>query len=78
MAIQRDSNSKATSQWYFFSVENYNYIGVKKFHIVNLIKSYSAYQDGMKPCVMVEGSHEGWKKGGFDISYRKNSLRFRG
>ena len=53
-------------------------MGIYTFHIVNLVKSYSAYEYGMKPCVFSTLDEQGWKRGGFNIYYRKNSLPYKG
>lgn len=62
LALQRDTNSLATSQWYYFYVDNRENLGAYTFSIINLIKTYSAYENGMKPCVFSVQSGLGWRR----------------
>jgi hypothetical protein len=46
--LQNDINSKGHTQWFYFRVSN-TYRGMKvKFNLLNMIKSKSLYNDGMK------------------------------
>lgn len=48
--LEFDTNCKVYSQWYFFSARGNK--GQKvKFHIMNLVKVDSLYNEGMRPCV---------------------------
>ena len=50
-----------------------------KFNILNLLKVDSWYNEGMKPCVYSKRREESdkiaWQRGGFNISYKRNSSR---
>lgn len=46
--------------------------------MVNLVKGYSAYQNGMQPCVLSVEGGGGWRRGGDGIGYMRNSVAYRG
>lgn len=49
-----------------------------KFSILNLAKTTSLYQEGMKPCIWSKRKFEtdgtGWFRGGDDITYVQNEI----
>jgi hypothetical protein len=50
-----------------------------KFNILNLAKTTSLYQIGMKPCIWSKRRNEkenvGWYRGGENISYEQNEIQ---
>ena len=46
-----------------------------RFNIINLVKSYSTYQDGMKPCVLSKmatiNKQRTWHRAGTNVSYKR-------
>lgn len=72
LCLQRDTNSPSGStQWYYFRVGNRRHVGPVRFNIVNLVKPYSSYEDGLRVLVFRKGV---WERGCSDISYRRNTL----
>ena len=83
--LENDMNTKGHTQWYYFKV---GYKGIEvhrdrkvhriKFNILNLAKTTSLYQVGMKPCIWSKRKFEtegtGWFRGGEDITYQQNDI----
>ena len=75
-----DFNTLNYTQWFYFSVRNIKKGLTYRFNIMNLQKDESSYSQGMKPFVYStqknkESDSNQWSRGGFDISYSKNSLK---
>jgi predicted adenine nucleotide alpha hydrolase (AANH) superfamily ATPase len=78
-------NTKGHTQWYYFKIV-YKDIALHadkkthkiKFNILNLAKTSSLYQQGMKPCIFSKkrnlNEKIGWFKGGDDITYKQNAI----
>jgi hypothetical protein len=78
--LENDMNTRGHTQWYYFKV-SYKDIVVHadkkvhkiKFNVLNLAKTTSLYQQGMKPCIWSRRKHQnediGWYRGGDNISY---------
>jgi hypothetical protein len=83
--LENDLNTKGHTQWYYFKVI-YKDIEVHrdrkvhriKFNILNLAKTSSLYQVGMKPCIWSKKKFEtdgtGWFRGGDEITYQANDI----
>ena len=83
--LENDLNTKGHTQWYYFKVI-YKDIALRadkksqkiKFSILNLAKTTSLYQVGMKPCIWSKRKNEkdgsGWFRGGEDITYNQNDI----
>ena len=81
--LENDMNTRGHTQWYYFKVK-YKDITIHadkkvhriKFNILNLAKTTSLYQQGMKPCIWSRRRQEkediGWYRGGDNISYSQN------
>lgn len=78
LLLQKDINTNSCTQWFLFRVRNHQQLGTIRFHLVNLTKKYSAYDDGMRICVFSESEfakeNKGWHRGCNSISYRPNSI----
>jgi hypothetical protein len=79
LIINFDLNTLGHTQWFYFAVKNMQK-GVRyKFNIVNLLKSDSLYNQGMKP--LIYSDHDartqgkGWVRGGENICYYRNSIK---
>jgi hypothetical protein len=83
--LENDLNTKGHTQWYYFKVE-YKDIAVRadkkshnvKFNVLNLAKTTSLYQVGMKPCIWSRRKFEeegvGWFRGGEEVTYTQNNI----
>jgi hypothetical protein len=79
-------NSKGHTQWFYFRVANVKK-GLKvKFNMLNMIKTKSLYNEGMKVLIYSDKKQEqailhgqtdelGWSRGGEDMSYYQNNYR---
>ena len=79
--LENDLNTKGHTQWYFFKVL-YKDVALRvdkkshiiKFNILNLAKTTSLYEVGMKPCIWSKRRNEadgtGWFFGGEEITYK--------
>lgn len=56
-------NTNKCTQWFFFRVNNKK-CGQYFFHILNFIKNYSVFENGMKICVAKRSSDFKWHRGG--------------
>ena len=79
--LENDLNTKGHTQWYYFKVL-YKDVALRadkkshiiKFNILNLAKTSSLYEVGMKPCIWSKKRNEadgtGWFFGGEEITYK--------
>lgn len=78
LILQNDTNTHGYSQWFFFKVSNVKKGRTVHFNILNMLKSYSLFNKGMKISVYSEKKAEkekiGWHKSGENIVYYKNGL----
>ena len=88
LILQNDINSKGHTQWFFFRVSNVKK-GLKvRFNMLNMIKSKSLYNEGMKVLIYSENKQEwaaqseggveengGWTRGGDDMGYYQNQYK---
>jgi hypothetical protein len=79
LVLQNDINTRGNNQWFFFRVRNVAKNRTIKFSIVNLIKSDSLFNYGMKPTVFSKARYEkrkiGWVREGQKISYEPNTIK---
>jgi hypothetical protein len=73
LILSTDTNSKGNTQWFYFQVSNTTAGLSVKFNIVNLCKSGSLYNHGMKICY--RQSQGNWKRGGSEIHYFPNNFK---
>ena len=83
--LENDLNTKGHNQWYYFKVL-YKDIASRadkkthkiKFNVLNLAKTTSLYQQGMKPWIWSKRKNDedgtGWFLGGEEITYRQNDI----
>ena len=83
--LENDLNTRGHTQWYYFKVI-YKDVALPphrkthkiQFNMLNLAKTTSLYQVGMKPCIWSKRRHEtegvDWFRGGEDISYAQNDI----
>uniref|UniRef100_A0A8W8N7I6 Peptidase M14 domain-containing protein n=1 Tax=Magallana gigas TaxID=29159 RepID=A0A8W8N7I6_MAGGI len=78
--LRYDLYTNKHTQWFYFRVSNTRANKTYRFTIVNFMKSDSLYNDGMKPLIYSEKNAQqkkvGWVRGGSDIKYYKNNLRY--
>lgn len=72
-----DMNSSGYTQWYHFGVFNKDKNVTVKFNIVNLYKTRSLYENGMKPLLSINKKNGGkeWQRGGTNIQYYINDIK---
>lgn len=73
LLLEYDTETKAHTQWFYFSVRGAMRGQRVRFNIVNLMKYESLYNDGLKPLVFSVKSGE-WLREGSSISYYRNDL----
>eukprot|EP00698_Gefionella_okellyi_P012506 TRINITY_DN3376_c0_g1_i1.p1 TRINITY_DN3376_c0_g1~~TRINITY_DN3376_c0_g1_i1.p1 ORF type:complete len:976 (-),score=156.11 TRINITY_DN3376_c0_g1_i1:4-2508(-) len=81
LILNPDYNTRGHTQWYYFSVKNTR-VGQKyRFNVINLVKSDSLYNYGMKPLVYSERLARekgiGWHHGCEEICYYQNHIKRR-
>ena len=68
------------TQWFYFMASNTRAGPTYKFTIINLLKSGSLYNEGMKPLFYsdrnAKNKNIGWVRTGHNIHYYKNNIRF--
>lgn len=74
--LRYDMYTNRHSQWFYFRVTNTRKGAPYRLSIVNLVKSGSLYNEGMKPLMYstidAKNSSIGWRRCGENISYFKN------
>jgi cytosolic carboxypeptidase protein 2/3 len=83
--LENDTNTRGHTQWFYFKVA-YRKIPVRaekkthkiRFNILNLAKTASLYQEGMKPCIWSKKKNDAegtqWFRGGENVFYRQNNI----
>lgn len=78
LVVQNDTNTNGYSQWFFFRVSGGRKGKMVHFNIINLMKTYSLFNYGMKISIYSEKKsaleNKGWFKGGLNIDYYRNGL----
>ncbi|KAH7815927.1 putative Zinc carboxypeptidase family protein [Monocercomonoides exilis] len=73
LTLRLDTNTRGHTQWYYFTVTNIQKDVKYKFNIVNFLKPYSLYNNGMKPVLysemLAKEKGYGWHRVGEDIAY---------
>lgn len=57
LLLEKDVNSHGYNNWFFFRVKNPG-IGIRKFHILNIVKKTSLYKLGMKIAIFSMKNYE--------------------
>lgn len=77
--LRNDLYTNKHTQWYYFRVQNTRPAIKYKFTIMNLLKSGSLYNEGMRPLLYSEldaaTKKIGWVRTGENIKYYKNAIR---
>jgi len=78
LVVQNDTNTTGYSQWFFFKVSNTKANMTYHFNIINLQKSTSLYNQGMKMLVYSEELEKqtkmGWHRSCKNIQYYRNGI----
>lgn len=73
LVLQNDINTNGHTQWYFFRVSNATKGLRVKFNILNLAKTDSLYNEGMKILAFSSSLKKtqglGWHRVGYEIGY---------
>eukprot|EP00960_Hanusia_phi_P043713 756211-Hanusia_phi.AAC.7 len=79
--LEPDTNSNRHMQWYYFKVSNVQKGISYKFNIVNMCKSKSLYNYGLRPLRYSECNAKekqlGWERSCKEIAYYKSGLYYR-
>ncbi|XP_054728956.1 cytosolic carboxypeptidase Nna1 isoform X2 [Anastrepha obliqua] len=74
--LRSDLYTSRSKQWFYFRVRRTRKNVIYRFSIVNLVKSDSLYNDGMRPLMYstidAKQIREGWKRCGTNIAYYRN------
>lgn len=74
--LRPDLYTSRSKQWFYFRVRRTHRNMLYRFSIVNLVKSDSLYNDGMRPVMYstlgAKEKKEGWRRCGNNISYYRN------
>ncbi|KRG07399.1 cytosolic carboxypeptidase Nna1 isoform X6 [Drosophila mojavensis] len=74
--LRPDLYTSRSKQWFYFRVRHTRRNMLYRFSIVNLVKSDSLYNDGMRPVMYstlgAKEKNEGWRRCGNNISYYRN------
>lgn len=77
LLVENDLNTYGYNNWFFFRFRNQEK-GTKRFHIVNLIKKTSFYNQGMLISIFSQKDfsllRRGWFKGGDNITFSPINL----
>ena len=78
LELSHDSNTVGHTQWFYFAVMGADPSATYKFNVVNLEKSGSLYNDGMRPLLYSEqralAENIGWHRTGQNIGYYKGPM----
>ena len=76
LVLEFDTETRAHTQWYYFSVQNQAAGQTVTFSIVNLGKKLSLYTKGLKPLiysvVKAGKTGTGWHRGGTGVRYERS------
>ena len=79
--LSPDTNTRRHMQWFYFRISHLQKSVSYKLNIVNLCKSKSLYNNGLRPLTYSEqrvaNEALGWIRSGFDIAYFKSSIYHR-
>ncbi|KAI4874961.1 hypothetical protein NFI96_032975, partial [Prochilodus magdalenae] len=82
LTLRNDMYTTKHTQWFYFRVSNMKADVTYRFTIVNLMKSSSLYEAGMRPLVYSELAAwlkgEGWRRVGSNIRYYRNHIEKEG
>jgi hypothetical protein len=76
--LETDYGTQAHTQWYYFKVKPFKAGQRVTFSILNFMKPYSLYTEGLKPLVHSKLAAErcslGWSRGGDRVEYFENTV----
>ncbi|MDC3321622.1 M14-type cytosolic carboxypeptidase, partial [bacterium] len=79
LLLKPDVNTNRHTQWFYFEIKNMRANTPYTFNIINLLKSDSLYNQGMRPLMYSEMRAQdeqiGWRRCGHDILYYQNGAR---
>jgi hypothetical protein len=79
LCLQNDVNTVGHTQWFFFRVQNTTKDHEVQLNMLNLGKSDSLFNHGMKPLIYSEKKVDeegiGWFRGGHNIGYYRNGIK---
>ena len=79
LLLKPDVNTNRHTQWFYFEIKNTRANRAYTFNVVNLLKSDSLYNQGMRPLMYSErrarDENVGWRRCGHDILYYQNGAR---
>lgn len=81
LVLSWDTGTNSYTQWFYFSIRNYEPRKRYRFNIVNMEKLGSTFNEGQKPlCLFVPDAADPtesltWQRVGDDILYYRNSLK---
>eukprot|EP00939_MAST-03C_sp_MAST-3C-sp1_P005554 g5554.t1 len=80
IVLKTDINTNRHTQWFYFECRNTRAKRKYKFNVVNLLKSDSLYNQGMRPLLYSERLAKekgvGWHRCGGDICYYQNNTTY--
>mmetsp|Transcript_25116 Transcript_25116/g.44018 ORF Transcript_25116/g.44018 Transcript_25116/m.44018 type:complete len:893 (-) Transcript_25116:460-3138(-) len=78
MWLETDYGTLGHTQWYYFTVKPFKASHTVTFTILNLMKPFSLYSEGLRPVIFSRAASElhgeGWTRGGTNIQYFENSM----
>jgi hypothetical protein len=78
LKLRYDTNTNAHTQWFYFSVSNTRKGIPYKFNFINMLKSNSLYNYGLRPLIFSSALHReksiGWHRAGEQIMYYGNKI----
>ncbi|KAK1789809.1 hypothetical protein P4O66_015693 [Electrophorus voltai] len=82
LTLRNDMYTTKHTQWFYFCVSNMKAGVTYRFTIINLMKSSSLYDAGMRPLLYSEFAAwmkgEGWRRAGANIRYYRNHSEIEG
>ncbi|XP_035379785.1 cytosolic carboxypeptidase 2 isoform X2 [Electrophorus electricus] len=82
LTLRNDMYTTKHTQWFYFRVSNMKAGVTYRFTIINLMKSSSLYDAGMRPLLYSEFAAwmkgEGWRRAGANIRYYRNHSEIEG
>jgi len=72
LILNPDYNTKCYTQWFYFSVANTRAGCQYRINIINMVKSTSLYNEGMRPLFYSTKHDRRWRRTGHNIAYYQN------
>ena len=71
--MKNDYGTQSYCQWFYFRIQNTRAGATYRFHLTNMMKPTSTYNNGMRPLtysvIDSEKIKTGWKRDGENIAY---------